>query len=41
MTADDHLDMFDNRRLVYLSPDSRNDLKEVERPPDYNVVTIP
>jgi len=29
VTEQDHLDMFDNRRLVYLSPDSKNDLKQV------------
>ena len=29
VTREDHLDLFDKDRLVYLSPDSRNDLKRV------------
>ena len=29
VTGEDHMDLFDKDRLVYLSPDSRNDLKEV------------
>ena len=32
MTDKDHLDLFDKDRLVYLSPDSRNDLKRVILP---------
>ena len=29
VTEENHLDLFDKDRLVYLSPDSRNDLKRV------------
>merc|ERR1712083_1228601 len=29
VTGENHLDLFDKDRLVYLSPDSRNDLKRV------------
>ena len=29
VTGENHMDLFDKDRLVYLSPDSRNDLKRV------------